>query len=228
MLQETITFIQPSFPTSQLPSSPASLRCTASPRPNPPAHPFSKKESSTLLQRMLHIAITEENYSLAASLRDATERLRSLEPTHTLRKRLEEAVHQQHFSEAAILRDEIERTEMFVQAETYKPRYPLGLVVLHKRKGYRMVLFGADYDGKERGEGEERGLQAWYHAAVDERDGKKGEGENNIIYVPEEDCIPCGRGVEIQHPIIRIMFRGLKPGTGYSWYIAAGDEEDEH
>ncbi|CDF38211.1 unnamed protein product [Chondrus crispus] len=184
---------------------------------------------------MLAVAVADEDYRQAAQLRDAAEQLDAAHPTFALRRRLEAALSRQDFARAAALRDEIDRVNMHAVADRCKPRYPLGLVVVHRRLSYRMVLFGADYRcrapratagqawGSRRGE-----LQPWYHAAVDERDKSTGD---NIVYVAEDDCVPAPPGVQVQHPITRIMFRGLhsqRACPGYSWYVPVGNEEAEN
>lgn len=93
-----------------------------------------------------------------------------------------------------------------------------------------MVLFGADFRNARNGDGVGGGGEAgqtWYHAAVDERDCRGGE---NVVYVAEEDCVPAAFGVSVEHPIIRIMFRGMKTREvcgRYSWYVCAGNEGEE-
>lgn len=93
-----------------------------------------------------------------------------------------------------------------------------------------MVLFGADFRGVTNGDGAVgggEGGQTWYHAAVDERDCRGGD---NVVYVAEEDCVPAAFGVRVQHPIIRIMFRGMRAREAcgrYSWYVCAGNEGEE-
>lgn len=145
-----------------------------------------------------------------------------------MRAALARALARQEFAHAADIRDEIDRVDMHLLAERCKPRYPLGLVVVHRRLGFRMVLFGADH--RCRAPRTEAGLgfvrrgedQPWYHAAVDERDKRKGD---NIVYVAEDDCVPAPPGQRVQHPITRIMFRGLhaqRVCPGYSWYVSAG------
>lgn len=177
---------------------------------------------------MLAVAVADEDFSLAAQLRDAAAQLRASHPTYALRAALSRALSRQDFGHAAAIRDEIDRVDMHLLAERCKPRFPLGLVVVHRRLGYRMVLFGADY--RRRAPMAEVGVglirrgeeQPWYHAAVDERDKRKGD---NIVYVAEDDCVPAPPGQTVQHPITRIMFRGLhaqRVCPGYSWYVSAG------
>jgi len=91
-----------------------------------------------------------------------------------------------------------------------------------------MVVFGADHRCRApRRKAEEAGVlfmrrgeqQPWYHAAVDERDKTTGD---NIVYVAEDDCVPAPAGMDIQHPITRIMFQGIydeETCPGYSCYI---------
>lgn len=178
---------------------------------------------------MLQVALSDEDYALAASLRDGREQVLQQSPTYLLRGEMAAAVCRQDFLVAAGLRDEISRMEMLDVAERCKPKYPLGLVVRHKRLGYRMVLFGADFTCRApRRRMEDVGvcfcqrghLQPWYHAAVDERDKRGGD---NVVYVAEDDCVPAEFGTEVRHPITRIMFRGVysrKFCPGYSWYVS--------
>lgn len=186
---------------------------------------------------MLSIALTDENFILAARIRDTRTQLLHKDPTHILRHAMEQAVANEDFLTAARVRDEVERREMLAVAESAKPKYPPGLVVYHRRLNYRMLIFGVDYRCRSpRRKGDDCGLcliqraeeQPFYHVAVDERDKKGGD---NILYVAEDDCIPAeAEGVvEVLHPIVAIMFGEAsqvprKGGCVFTWYApGAGD-----
>ena len=213
-------------------ATPARCALTPSARPDKP-HPLSRGETGVLLRRMLHVALSEEDFATAARLRDTHARLLEQDPLHALRARLDAAVRRQDFAAAAALRDAIETLVMHRHARRAKPRFPMGLVVRHRRLGYRMILFGVDFRCRAPGrKAEDAGVglcergfeQPWYHAAVDERDKLSGD---NILYVAEDDVFPAPEGTDVRHPITRIMFTGLSAGHGYSWYVPGCRDDDD-
>eukprot|EP00177_Eucheuma_denticulatum_P006347 GFKZ01011566.1.p1 GENE.GFKZ01011566.1~~GFKZ01011566.1.p1 ORF type:complete len:246 (+),score=25.67 GFKZ01011566.1:176-913(+) len=213
-----------SLPTSS--SARKRLVCSfnsSTPTPTPTPSPLPPRQSQLLLQRMLSIALTEENYTLAANLRDATTALTRLhDPLHPLRSALHLAVLQQDFALAARLRDRLDLALLHSTADTVKPRYAIGLVVRHRVWGWRMVLFGVEW--RETG-------GVGYFAAVDQRDLRRGgKGGDNVVWVEQDNCVPVSWGTEVDHPIVTIMFGPAKPKSvcpWYSWYQVGTDLIDD-
>ncbi|PXF41751.1 Clp protease adapter protein ClpF, chloroplastic [Gracilariopsis chorda] len=186
---------------------------------------------------MLQLALKEQDFQTAAQIRDARRALDDTDPTAKLRTELQHALDTQDFSRACALRDRIDQLTMMLFAERAKPKFPIGLVVRHKLLGYRMILFGVDYRCRTARGGHsffssglnERGDdQPWYHAAVDERDKTAGD---NIVYVAEDECCPAAEGTLVQHPITRIMFKGIYETTtcpGLTCYIPCGRDEEAY
>ncbi|CAN8072769.1 unnamed protein product [Agarophyton chilense] len=199
------------------------------------AQPLSRPENNMLMARMLQLALREQDFSTAARIRDTKQALDALHPTAKLRQQLQRALKLQDYSSACALRDRIDEQMMMMLAESAKPKFAIGLVVRHKILGYRMLLFGVDHRCRSaRGHdnwrcaliqrGEE---QPWYHAAVDERDKSVGD---NIVYVAEDECYAAAEGTLVEHPITRIMFKGVYDAhacPGHTCYIPCGRDEDE-
>lgn len=177
----------------------------SSPSPLPPT------QSISLLSRLLSQAVHAENYNLAAKIRDTIAiTLQKKDPASHLLPLLNKAVQQEDYHTAALLRDRIDSLRMQEHAQRARPRFAMGMVVKHKTAGHRMLIFGVD--SRKRPAPVSKSfvtsdeLQPWYHAAVDERDKIVGD---NVVYVPQDVLEPLPHGTYVQHPITRIMFRGI-------------------
>lgn len=189
--------------------------------------PFGRSLTAQLLSRMVDVAVRSEDFVQAAALRDAHRQVLMEDPLYRLQRQLEVAVRNEKFALAADLSHRIDHLVMIAAAENCKPRFPTGLVAVHRRLGYRMLLFDVDHRCLRQCASRAceveilpRGWeQPWYHAAVDEREKRYG---HNILYVAEDDCIPCpGPGYTVQHPIADLLFAGFANCPKYSRYIPA-------
>eukprot|EP00244_Chara_vulgaris_P013759 TRINITY_DN811_c0_g3_i3.p1 TRINITY_DN811_c0_g3~~TRINITY_DN811_c0_g3_i3.p1 ORF type:complete len:323 (-),score=39.05 TRINITY_DN811_c0_g3_i3:426-1370(-) len=138
-----------------------------------------------------------------------------------LKNRLAEAVAQQRFEEAAPLRDYIETMELRkrVLEISAKPRtaYRVGDVIVHRRYGYRGVIYGHDPECSAPEDWQEATRidmlnegrnQPFYHVLVDSRD-RPGVMST---YVAQENIVLERNASPLLHPWIKKFFVGFQDG----------------
>lgn len=117
-----------------------------------------------------------------------------------IRAKMAEAVEQERYDDAARLRDELDELEArAAEAElpcpVTEPRFSLGQMVVHCKKGYRGVIAGWDNVCCESTEWQRKAgvdelaggvEQVFYHVLIDVNDWPGDEFESPVAYIPEE------------------------------------------
>ncbi|MCK0070581.1 heat shock protein HspQ [Kordiimonas laminariae] len=95
--------------------------------------------------------------------------------------------------------------------ETKTARFAPGTIIIHKKYGYRGLIFDVDAVYSQSPEWYESNVptttpkdRPWYHVLVD--------GEPHTTYVAEENLLHFDDAEEFEHPLLSVLFRVNRQG----------------